>query len=67
MIKLFFYPIILVCFLSCQKEQSNPDHLPDEYVLVEFAASLEDEYEKLYPEEKKKMPEPPKEIPEKSH
>lgn len=60
MIKLFSNILILVLFISCQKQQSNPEHLPDEYVLVEFAASLEDEYEKLYPEEKKRIPEPPK-------
>ena len=67
MIKLFFYTIIFVLFLSCQKEQANPEHLPDEYVLIEFAASLEDEYEKLYPEEKKIIPEPPKEVPAKAY
>lgn len=54
-------------FLSCQKEQTNAEHLPDEYVLIEFAASLEDEYGKLYPEEKKTIPEPPKEVPAKTY
>jgi len=67
MIKLFSYILIIVLFLSCQKEQTNAEHLPDEYVLIEFAASLEDEYGKLYPEEKKTIPEPPKEVPAKTY
>jgi len=38
---------------ACSKQASNPEHLPDDYVLIEFAASLEDEYDKLYPSESK--------------
>ncbi len=67
MIKLFFDSISLVLLLSCQKNQANPEHLPDEYVLIEFAASLEDEYGKLYPEEKMTTPEQPKTVPAKSY
>jgi hypothetical protein len=67
MIKPFFYSFMLIFLVSCEKEKSNPNHLPDEYVLIEFAASLEDEYEKIYPSVKKIKPEPPLEAPVKSH
>ena len=51
--------VLLTLFLcACSKQASNPDHLPDDYVLIEFAASLEDEYDKLYPSETKTI-EPP--------
>lgn len=52
---LFFVFIIS----SCAKEVTKADHLSDDYVLIEFAASLEEEYEKLYPNERNSKVEKP--------
>lgn len=47
---------ILILFIlmisACAKEPTKAEHLSDDYVLIEFAASLEDEYDKLYPAKK---------------
>ena len=42
-ISLFF------AFASCSKPKSQTE-LSDDYALVEFAASLEEDYQKIYPE-----------------
>ncbi len=55
--RLIFLMTILLS--SCSKQASHPDHLPDDYVLIEFAASLEDEYDKLYPRPAKVVPSSP--------
>ena len=50
----FAFPFLFILMISaCAKEPTKADHLSDDYVLIEFAASLEDEYDKLYPEKKK--------------
>jgi hypothetical protein len=64
---LIIHLIMIVILVSCQRQETNPDHLPDEYVLVEFAASLEEDYEKMYPETEQKQPEPHQEIPAKNY
>lgn len=52
--------VLIALFLgSCSKQASHPDHLPDDYVLIEFAASLEDEYDKLYPSQAQPTPPSP--------
>jgi hypothetical protein len=64
---LIIHLIMMVILISCQRQETNTDHLPDEYVLVEFAASLEEDYEKIYPETEQKKPEPHQEVPPKNY
>jgi hypothetical protein len=51
--KFAFLILFILMISACAKEPTKADHLSDDYVLIEFAASLEDEYDKLYPAEKK--------------
>ena len=39
----------LLCLYSCDKPK-NSSTFSDDYVLIEFAAKLEEDYEKLYPQ-----------------
>lgn len=41
--------ILLMTVVSCVKE-TKPAELSDDYVLIEFAARLEEDYQRLYPE-----------------
>lgn len=49
MIKNFLILAILVCTLSCRKE-TKASEFTDDYVLIEFAAKLEEDYNRIYPE-----------------
>lgn len=41
--------IISVLFILCACQNENTPYSTDEYVLIEFAAKLEEDYPKLYP------------------
>jgi hypothetical protein len=49
MIKAILILAILVCTLSCSKKPKATE-FTDDYVLIEFAAKLEEDYYRLYPE-----------------
>lgn len=49
MIKIFLIFILTVVAVACSK-QPKPTELSDDYVLIEFAARLEEDYQRLYPE-----------------
>ncbi len=48
---------IVLCLIlaSCQKA-TEPNDFSDDYVLVEFAARLEEDYDRLYPQPLEKLP-----------
>jgi hypothetical protein len=45
--------LFLLLVFSCTKS-INQDEISDEYALVEFAASLEENYQKIYPDAEQK-------------
>lgn len=49
MSKLLLGIFIFILFLGCSKEKIQTE-APEDYVLVEFAAGLEEYEEKIYPE-----------------
>jgi hypothetical protein len=49
MIKAILIVTFLVCTLSCSKKPKATE-FTDDYVLIEFAAKLEEDYNRLYPE-----------------
>lgn len=49
MIKTTFILILAVITLSCVKKVNNPE-VTDDYVLIEFAARLEEEHYRIYPQ-----------------
>jgi hypothetical protein len=49
MIKAILIVVIFVCTLSCSKKPKATE-FTDDYVLIEFAAKLEEDYYRLYPE-----------------
>lgn len=60
MIKTFLIISLALFAIACQK-QPKATELSDDYVLIEFAARLEEDYQKIYPEpledSKKTLPE----------
>ena len=49
MIHIFFVALAFLTLTSCSKPKAHTE-LSDDYALVEFAASLEEDYQKIYPE-----------------
>lgn len=49
MIKIALTTILLTLTASCTKE-TKPSDLSDDYVLIEFAARLEEDHQRLYPQ-----------------
>jgi hypothetical protein len=49
MIKILLIVSLLLLAIACQK-QPVVTELSDDYVLIEFAARLEEDYQKIYPE-----------------
>jgi hypothetical protein len=49
MIKIFLIFALAIVAVACNK-QPKPTELSDDYVLIEFAARLEEDYQRLYPE-----------------
>lgn len=49
MIKFFLITLPLLLLSSCAPKPKASD-FSDDYVLIEFAAKLEEDYQKLYPE-----------------
>lgn len=49
MIKTSLISVLAVVVVGCSK-QPKPTELSDDYVLIEFAARLEEDYQRLYPE-----------------
>ena len=49
MIKAILIVALLVCTFSCGNKPKTTE-FTDDYVLIEFAAKLEEDYNRLYPE-----------------
>ncbi len=49
MIKTILILVLLVCAFSCSKKPKATE-FTDDYVLIEFAAKLEEDYYRIYPE-----------------
>lgn len=49
MIKIFLIFTLILLAIACSRE-TKPTDLSDDYVLIEFAARLEEDYQKIYPE-----------------
>ena len=49
MIKKFLTIILLLSACSCVKKTNNPN-VTDDYVLIEFAAKIEEDHYRIYPE-----------------
>ncbi len=49
MIKALILAGLLICIFSCSKEPKATE-FTDDYVLIEFAAKLEEDYNRIYPE-----------------
>ncbi len=49
MIKICFIFVLLFSSMACTKTAKNPD-FSDDYVLIEFAAKLEEDHYRIYPE-----------------
>ena len=47
--RITFLISLFLTFSSCSKPKAHTE-LSDDYALVEFAASLEEDYQKIYPE-----------------
>lgn len=60
MIKLALTTLLLTLAAACAKE-TKPSELSDDYVLIEFAARLEEDYQRLYPEALDKVEKKPAE------
>lgn len=46
-------PIILLLLVACSNHEETPS---DDYVLIEFASKLEEDYQKLAPEKDSRKP-----------
>lgn len=49
MIKISFIICLFLGFSACSKQNKNPN-VSDDYVLIEFAARLEEDQYRIYPE-----------------